>query len=153
MWVGHQTLRNATYLKLCVLHPFSILSGPSLLFMHQLCGDLFPYLYLSSHRINTMQKCSKLIWNIVSIFSPAILILLHIQYCGKVINCIDVGGESSALIAGGGSDPILRIWDPRKPGILSLQMHSLIIVINMHLQFIHTQPLICCNDYFRNSGS
>lgn len=33
-----------------------------------------------------------------------------------MINCIDVGGESSALIAGGGSDPILRIWDPRKPG-------------------------------------
>lgn len=79
--------------------------------------------------------------------------LLHIQYCGKVINCIDVGGESSALIAGGGSDPILRIWDPRKPGILSLQMHSLINVINMHLQVIHTQPLICCNNYFRNSGS
>ncbi|KAK3012286.1 hypothetical protein RJ639_012956, partial [Escallonia herrerae] len=37
-------------------------------------------------------------------------------FCGKVINCIDIGGESSALIAAGGSDPILRIWDPRKPG-------------------------------------
>lgn len=41
------------------------------------------------------------------------------QSCGKVINCLDIGGESSALIAGGGSDPVLRIWDPRKPGTLS----------------------------------
>ncbi|KAK1433135.1 hypothetical protein QVD17_10041 [Tagetes erecta] len=41
------------------------------------------------------------------------------MFCGKVINCIDVGGESSALIAGGGSDPILRVWDPRKPGTLA----------------------------------
>ncbi|KAK6805911.1 hypothetical protein RDI58_003696 [Solanum bulbocastanum] len=38
------------------------------------------------------------------------------EYCDKVINCLDVGGEGSALIAAGGSDPILRIWDPRKPG-------------------------------------
>ncbi|XP_068655430.1 ribosome biogenesis protein WDR12 homolog [Aristolochia californica] len=38
---------------------------------------------------------------------------------GKALNCIDVGGESSALIAAGGSDPILRIWDPRKPGTLA----------------------------------
>ncbi|KAB1211515.1 hypothetical protein CJ030_MR6G013257 [Morella rubra] len=37
-------------------------------------------------------------------------------FSGKVLSCIDVGGESSALIAAGGSDPILRIWDPRKPG-------------------------------------
>ncbi|XP_035550981.1 ribosome biogenesis protein WDR12 homolog isoform X1 [Juglans regia] len=37
-------------------------------------------------------------------------------FCGKVLTCIDVGGESSALIAAGASDPILRIWDPRKPG-------------------------------------
>ncbi|KAF3967829.1 hypothetical protein CMV_008218 [Castanea mollissima] len=36
--------------------------------------------------------------------------------CTKVLNCLDVGGESSALIAAGGSDPILRIWDPCKPG-------------------------------------
>ncbi|KAK4487750.1 hypothetical protein RD792_005577 [Penstemon davidsonii] len=41
------------------------------------------------------------------------------MFCGKVINCLDIGGESSALIAAGGSDPILRIWDPRKPGTLS----------------------------------
>ncbi|KAK1383537.1 Ribosome biogenesis protein WDR12-like [Heracleum sosnowskyi] len=40
-------------------------------------------------------------------------------FCGKVINSIDVGGEGSALIAAGGSDPILRIWDPRKPGTLA----------------------------------
>ncbi|KAH9740331.1 Ribosome biogenesis protein WDR12-like [Citrus sinensis] len=37
-------------------------------------------------------------------------------FCGKALNCIDIGGEGSALIAAGGSDPILRIWDPRKPG-------------------------------------
>ncbi|XWS32959.1 hypothetical protein CRYUN_Cryun22dG0035700 [Craigia yunnanensis] len=37
-------------------------------------------------------------------------------FCGKVLNCIDIGGEGSALIAAGGSDQILRIWDPRKPG-------------------------------------
>lgn len=39
--------------------------------------------------------------------------------CGKVLNSIDIGGESSALIAAGGSDPVLRIWDPRKPGNLA----------------------------------
>ncbi|VYS66924.1 unnamed protein product [Arabidopsis thaliana] len=37
-------------------------------------------------------------------------------FCGKALNTVDVGGESSALIAAGGSDPILRVWDPRKPG-------------------------------------
>ncbi|XP_010453693.1 PREDICTED: ribosome biogenesis protein WDR12 homolog [Camelina sativa] len=37
-------------------------------------------------------------------------------FCGKALNTIDVGGEGSALIAAGGSDPILRVWDPRKPG-------------------------------------
>ncbi|OVA00790.1 WD40 repeat [Macleaya cordata] len=37
-------------------------------------------------------------------------------FCGKVLNSLDVGGESSALIAAGGSDPVLRIWDPRKRG-------------------------------------
>ncbi|EOA20689.1 hypothetical protein CARUB_v10001003mg [Capsella rubella] len=37
-------------------------------------------------------------------------------YCGKALNTVDVGGEGSALIAAGGSDPILRVWDPRKPG-------------------------------------
>ncbi|KAM1512053.1 hypothetical protein ACFX1Z_023657 [Malus domestica] len=37
-------------------------------------------------------------------------------YHDKVLNCIDIGGEGSALIAAGGSDPIVRVWDPRKPG-------------------------------------
>ncbi|TYI18689.1 hypothetical protein ES332_A07G110000v1 [Gossypium tomentosum] len=32
------------------------------------------------------------------------------------LNCIDIGGEGLALIAAGGSDPVLRIWDPRKLG-------------------------------------
>ncbi|KAJ8572172.1 hypothetical protein K7X08_008683 [Anisodus acutangulus] len=40
-------------------------------------------------------------------------------YCNKVINCLDVGGEGSALTAAGGSDPILRIWDPRKPVLIN----------------------------------
>ncbi|KAF5748929.1 ribosome biogenesis protein WDR12 [Tripterygium wilfordii] len=38
------------------------------------------------------------------------------MFCGKALNCLDAGGEGSALIAAGASDPILRIWDPRKPG-------------------------------------
>lgn len=37
-------------------------------------------------------------------------------FCGKALHCLHVGGEGSALIAAGGSDPILRVWDPRKPG-------------------------------------
>ena len=32
------------------------------------------------------------------------------------MNCLDCGGEGSSLIAAGGSDPVLRVWDPRKPG-------------------------------------
>ena len=43
-------------------------------------------------------------------------VLHYAQFCGKALNCLDVGGESSALIAAGGSDTTLRIWDPRKPG-------------------------------------
>lgn len=39
------------------------------------------------------------------------------QVCGKALNCLDIGGEGSSLIAAGGSDPTIRIWDPRKPGI------------------------------------
>uniref|UniRef100_A0A0E0EE36 Ribosome biogenesis protein WDR12 homolog n=1 Tax=Oryza meridionalis TaxID=40149 RepID=A0A0E0EE36_9ORYZ len=38
---------------------------------------------------------------------------------GKALNCLDCGGESSSLIAAGGSDPVLRVWDPRKPGTLA----------------------------------
>ncbi|KNA05180.1 hypothetical protein SOVF_192760 [Spinacia oleracea] len=41
------------------------------------------------------------------------------MFCGKVLNCIDVGGESSALVSAGGSDGTLRIWDPRRPGTLA----------------------------------
>ncbi|CAI9109832.1 OLC1v1009743C2 [Oldenlandia corymbosa var. corymbosa] len=41
------------------------------------------------------------------------------MFCGKAFNCLDVGGEGSCLLAAGGSDPILRIWDPRKPGTLA----------------------------------
>ncbi|KAL1205891.1 putative ribosome biogenesis protein WDR12 [Cardamine amara subsp. amara] len=37
-------------------------------------------------------------------------------FCGKALNTVDVGGEGSALVAAAGSDPILRVWDPRKPG-------------------------------------
>lgn len=37
----------------------------------------------------------------------------------RAYNCLDVGGEGSALVAAGGSDPILRVWDPRKPGTVS----------------------------------
>ena len=40
-----------------------------------------------------------------------------LQNCGKALNCIDVGGESSALISAGASDGTLRIWDPRRPGL------------------------------------
>ncbi|CAI0465197.1 unnamed protein product [Linum tenue] len=36
--------------------------------------------------------------------------------CGRPFNCLSVGGEGSTLVAAGGSTPILRIWDPRKPG-------------------------------------
>ncbi|TVU19850.1 hypothetical protein EJB05_36025 [Eragrostis curvula] len=39
--------------------------------------------------------------------------------CGKALNCLDCGGEGSSLIAAGGSDPVLRVWDPRKPGTLA----------------------------------
>ncbi|OEL34721.1 Ribosome biogenesis protein WDR12-like protein [Dichanthelium oligosanthes] len=41
------------------------------------------------------------------------------MFCGKALNCLDCGGEGSSLIAAGGSDPILRVWDPRKPGTLA----------------------------------
>lgn len=41
------------------------------------------------------------------------------MFCGKVLNYIDVGGESSALVCAGGSDGMLRIWDPRRPGTLA----------------------------------
>ncbi|EHA8590454.1 putative Ribosome biogenesis protein WDR12 [Cocos nucifera] len=46
-------------------------------------------------------------------------LLSYGKVCGKALNCLDVGGESSALIVAGGSDPVLRIWDPRKPGTVA----------------------------------
>ncbi|XP_020577207.1 ribosome biogenesis protein WDR12 homolog [Phalaenopsis equestris] len=49
--------------------------------------------------------------------------------CGKALNCLDVGGEGSALIAAGGSDHVLRVWDPRRPSssapIFQFSSHSL----------------------------
>uniref|UniRef100_A0A1D1Z622 Ribosome biogenesis protein WDR12 homolog n=1 Tax=Anthurium amnicola TaxID=1678845 RepID=A0A1D1Z622_9ARAE len=39
--------------------------------------------------------------------------------CGKALNCLDIGGEGFALVAAGGSDPVLRVWDPRRPGTLA----------------------------------
>ncbi|KAI4320388.1 hypothetical protein MLD38_033875 [Melastoma candidum] len=49
-------------------------------------------------------------------------------FSGKALNCLDIGGESSAIIAAGGSDPTLRLWDPRKPAssapILQFSSHS-----------------------------
>ncbi|XP_021724368.1 ribosome biogenesis protein WDR12 homolog [Chenopodium quinoa] len=41
------------------------------------------------------------------------------MFSGKVLNCIDVGGESSGLVSAGGSDGTLRIWDPRRRGTLA----------------------------------
>ncbi|XP_047069261.1 ribosome biogenesis protein WDR12 homolog [Lolium rigidum] len=41
------------------------------------------------------------------------------MFCGKALNCLDCGGEGSSLIAAGGSDPVLRVWDPRKPGTIA----------------------------------
>lgn len=47
---------------------------------------------------------------------------------GKALHCLSVGGENSALVAAGGADPVLRIWDPRMPGIntpiLQLSSHK-----------------------------
>ncbi|CAM8923201.1 unnamed protein product [Rhodiola kirilowii] len=49
-------------------------------------------------------------------------------FCGTANRCVDVGGEKNALVAAGSSDPVLRIWDPRKPGtsapIYTLSSHS-----------------------------
>ncbi|CAI9102279.1 OLC1v1000520C1 [Oldenlandia corymbosa var. corymbosa] len=41
------------------------------------------------------------------------------MFCGKAFNCLDVGGDGSCPLAAGGSDPILRVWDPTKPGTLA----------------------------------
>lgn len=39
------------------------------------------------------------------------------QTCSKALHCLSVGGEGNALLAAGGADHLLRIWDPRLPGI------------------------------------
>lgn len=48
--------------------------------------------------------------------------------CRKALHCLSIGGEGSALIAAGGADSVLRIWDPRMPGtftpILQLSSHK-----------------------------
>nr|AQX44197.1 hypothetical protein [Apostasia odorata] len=49
-------------------------------------------------------QSGKAVWNMV---------------CGKALNCLDIGGEGSVLVAAGGSDHVLRVWDPRKPGTLA----------------------------------
>lgn len=41
------------------------------------------------------------------------------MFCGKALNCLDCGGEGNSMIAAGGSDPVLRVWDPRNPGTLA----------------------------------
>ncbi|CAM6107149.1 unnamed protein product [Calypogeia fissa] len=37
--------------------------------------------------------------------------------CSKALLCLSIGGEGSALIATGGADRVLRIWDPRMVGV------------------------------------
>lgn len=62
------------------------------------------------------------------------------QFCGKVLNCVDVGGESSALVAAGGSDPILRVWDPRKPGLFSTVL--LLLCLSVCLSVTNTYTCV-----------
>lgn len=76
-------------------------------------------------------------------------ILLNAQFSEKVLNCLDIGGESSSLIAAGGSDPIVRIWDPRKPGLFVnkrslsyLQTHTDIHEFALHAYEAHA--FSCC---------
>ncbi|EFJ22134.1 hypothetical protein SELMODRAFT_175982 [Selaginella moellendorffii] len=48
--------------------------------------------------------------------------------CSKALHCLSVGGEGSSLVATGGADPVLRIWDTRMPGtvvpVLQLTSHT-----------------------------
>ncbi|KAG0553421.1 hypothetical protein KC19_12G010200 [Ceratodon purpureus] len=37
----------------------------------------------------------------------------------KALHCLSVGGEGNALLAAGGADHLLRIWDPRLPGTVA----------------------------------
>ena len=38
------------------------------------------------------------------------------QTCSKALHCLSVGGEGKALLAAGGADNSLRVWDPRIQG-------------------------------------
>ncbi|KAL2633693.1 hypothetical protein R1flu_005172 [Riccia fluitans] len=48
--------------------------------------------------------------------------------CSKALHCLSIGGEGAALVATGGADSVLRIWDPRIVGvvvpILQLSSHK-----------------------------
>ncbi|CAM6030064.1 unnamed protein product [Sphagnum balticum] len=62
--------------------------------------------------------------------------------CSKALHCLSVGGVGSSLLAGGGADPVLRIWDPRIPGTvapaLQLSSHkSWISACKWHSSSIH----------------
>ncbi|GFP90405.1 ribosome biogenesis protein wdr12 homolog [Phtheirospermum japonicum] len=68
-------------------------------------------------------------------------------FCGKAVNCLDIGGESSALIAVGGSDPVIRIWDPRKPVMLwDLRTAWPLTVIDPH------NDKVLCADWWKNDS-
>lgn len=43
----------------------------------------------------------------------------NILTCSKALHCLSVGGEGNSLLAAGGTDRILRIWDPRIPGTVA----------------------------------
>lgn len=43
-----------------------------------------------------------------------------VQSCSKALHCLSVGGEGSALLATGGADNVLRVWDPRIVGKLDM---------------------------------
>lgn len=38
------------------------------------------------------------------------------QTCSKALHCLSVGSEGKALLAAGGADNSLRVWDPRIQG-------------------------------------
>ncbi|KAL3694046.1 hypothetical protein R1sor_007697 [Riccia sorocarpa] len=48
--------------------------------------------------------------------------------CSKALHCLSIGGEGGSLVATGGADSVLRIWDPRLVGvvvpILQLSSHK-----------------------------
>ena len=38
------------------------------------------------------------------------------QTCSKALHCMTVGSEGNTLLAAGGTDNSLRVWDPRIQG-------------------------------------